>query len=242
MKRSMSERSPSGSSGASSRTSPVFRAASDCTTSSDSLVASAISSGVGSRRSVWRRYSAVRTMRDRAALPRERGEDRLADPPHGVGDELHALIGIEFARGGEQADVALADQIGERQAAVLVFLRHRDHEPQVALDEFLHGVLIAGAHLPRERDLLLLREQRSLGDLVQVLIEDVALVLVVPEPREQTPAPAAATATLRHAPFRRRDGGRGGSRGLGGGLLRRSRRFRFLPGARHLGLPYLGAL
>src|SRR6266536_3501973 len=34
----------------------------------DSFVASAISSGVGSRRSVWRRYSAVRTMRERSAV------------------------------------------------------------------------------------------------------------------------------------------------------------------------------
>jgi hypothetical protein len=46
----------------------VFSAASDCTTSSDSFVASAISSGVGSRRSVCRRYSAVRTMRDKSAV------------------------------------------------------------------------------------------------------------------------------------------------------------------------------
>src|SRR2546430_2994850 len=71
MKRSISERSPSGSSGASSRTSPVLSAASDCTTSSDSLVASEISSGVGSRRSVCRRNSAVRTMRDRSAVRSE---------------------------------------------------------------------------------------------------------------------------------------------------------------------------
>src|SRR4029077_7914387 len=68
MKRSISERSPSGSSGGASRTSPVLSAASDCTTSSDSLVASEISSGVGSRRSVCRRNSAVRTMRDRSAV------------------------------------------------------------------------------------------------------------------------------------------------------------------------------
>src|SRR3989449_405065 len=113
----------------------------------------------------------------RAALPRERGENRLADPPHGVRDELDALIGIELARRREQPDVALADDIGERQSAVLVFLGDRNHEAQVALHELLHRLLIAGADLPGERDLLLLRQQRSLRDLVQVLIEDVALVL-----------------------------------------------------------------
>src|SRR5436190_11571815 len=123
---------------------------------------------------------AVQRHADRAALTRERSEDRLANPPHGVRNELHALIGIELAGGGEQPDVAFADEIGERQPAVLILLRDRDHEPEVALHELLHRLLIAGAHLARERDLLLLREQWSLGDLVQVLVEDVALVLVRP--------------------------------------------------------------
>ena len=54
-KRSMRERSPSGSIGASSRTSPVLRAASDWTTSTERPVSWASSSGLGSRRSFWRR-------------------------------------------------------------------------------------------------------------------------------------------------------------------------------------------
>src|SRR5881394_285376 len=166
---------------------------------------------------------AVERHADRAALPRERGEDRLADPPHGVRDELHALIGIELARGGKQADVALADEISERQTAILVLLRDRDHEPQVALHELLHRLLVAGAHLARERDLLFLRKQRSLGDLVQVLVEDVALVLMMAEAREQTPAPAAAPALRGRLCLR----GGGGSGCRSGGL-------RLFPSARHL--------
>ena len=79
----------------------------------------------------------------RPALARERGQDRLADPPHGVGDELDALVGIEFAGGGEEADVALADQVGEREAAVLVLLGHRDDEAEVALHQLLHRLLVA---------------------------------------------------------------------------------------------------
>jgi len=130
-------------------------------------------------------------MRERSAV-RERGENRLADPPHGVRDELDALIGVEFARRREQADVALADEISERQPAVLVFLGDGNHEPQVALHELLHRFLIARANLASERDLLLLREQRSLGDLVEVLIEDVALVLVGAQTGEQAAAPATA--------------------------------------------------
>ncbi len=173
-------------------------------------MASAISSGVGSRRSV---------------CPRQRGEDRLPDPPDGVGDELHALIGVELARRREQPDVALADQVREREAAVLVLLGHGDDEAQVALDELLHRFLVAGADLAGERDLLLLREERRLRHLVEVLIEDVAFVLVVGEPGEQTPAPPALARGLGH---RRGDGGRGGGMtrrrprlrpGGGGGLL-----------------------
>src|SRR2546425_751763 len=142
-----------------------------------------------------------------APLARQRGEDRLPDPPDGVGDELHALIGVELARRREQPDVALADQVREREAAVLVLLGHGDDEAQVALDELLHRFLVAGADLAGERDLLLLREERRLRHLVEVLIEDVAFVLVVGEPGEQTPAPPALARGLGH---RRGDGGRGG--------------------------------
>ena len=123
--------------------------------------------------------SPVQRHAHRPALARKRGEDCLADPPHGVGDELDALIGIELTRGREQPDVALTDEIGERQPTVLVLLGDGNHEPQVALHELLHRLLIARANLPGERDLLLLRQQRSLGDLVEVLVEDVALVFVM---------------------------------------------------------------
>ena len=82
-----------------------------------------------------------------AALARERRQDGLTDPPHGVRDELDALIGIELPRGREQTDVAFADQIDERQAAVLVLLGDGDDEAQVALDQFLQRILVAGADL-----------------------------------------------------------------------------------------------
>ena len=166
----------------------MLSAASDCTTSTDSPVSCDSSSGLGSRRSFWRRISrrlddareiggAVERHADRAALPRERRENRLTNPPHGVRDELHALVGIELPRGGEQPDVPLADQVDEREAAVLVFLGDGDDEAQVALHELLERVLVAGADLPRELDLLRTLEQRVGADLVEVLVEDVALGL-----------------------------------------------------------------
>ena len=150
----------------------VLSAASDCTTSTERPVDIGDLLGRRLAAQLLPQVSDVRTMRERSAVrlsgtrtvrpvARERGEDRLADPPHGVGDELDALVGIELPRGGEQADVALADQVGEREAAVLVLLGDRDDEAEVALDQLLHRLLVAGADLPRDGDLLLRREQRA---------------------------------------------------------------------------------
>jgi hypothetical protein len=60
--------------------------------------------------------------------------------------------------GREQPDVPFSDQVGERETTVLVFLGHGDDEAQVALDQLLHRLLIAGAHLTGQGDLLLLGE------------------------------------------------------------------------------------
>src|SRR6478672_316150 len=80
---------------------------------------------------------AIQRNADGAALTRQRRQNRLTNPPHSVRDELHALIGIELTCSGEQTDVAFTDQIDERHAAVLILLRHRDYETQIALDELL---------------------------------------------------------------------------------------------------------
>ena len=42
-------------------------------------------------------------------------EDALADPPHGVGDELEATGLVELLGGLDQAQVALIDEVGEAQ-------------------------------------------------------------------------------------------------------------------------------
>ena len=131
-KRSMRERSPSGSIGASRRTSPVLRAASDWTTSTERP--GELGQFLGARLATqllsedFRRLddarevgSAVEGDADGAALARERRQDGLADPPDGVRDELDALVRVELPGGGEQADVALADQVDEGESAVLVY-------------------------------------------------------------------------------------------------------------------------
>ena len=125
---------------------------------------------------------AVERNANRAALARERREDRLTDPPHRVRDELHALIGIELPGSGEKADVAFADEIDERQTAVLIFLRHGDHEAQVALDELLECVLITSANLLGQVDLFRSFEERIGRDLIEVLVEDIAFGFIRSDP------------------------------------------------------------
>jgi hypothetical protein len=130
----------------------------------------------------------------RPPMAGERGENGLPDPPDRVRNELDALVRVELPGRGEQADVALADQVGEGQAPVLVFLGDRDHEAEVPLGQLLHGRLVAGPYLPGERDFLRRLEQRSLADLIEVLVEQVAIVLVDGDRRRR--ATAALLATL----------------------------------------------
>src|SRR6185312_7042824 len=112
-----------------------------------------------------------------ATLARERRQDCLTNPPDCVGDELHSLIRIELARSSEQTDVALTDQIDERETAVLVFLCDRDDEAQIALHQLLQRVRITRANLASDVYLFGALEQRICTDFVQVLIENVALWL-----------------------------------------------------------------
>src|SRR5215208_384285 len=134
---------------------------------------------------------AVERHAHRAPLARERRKDRLADPPDGVRDELDSLVGVELPRGREQPDVPLADQVDEREAAVLVLLGHRDHEAQVALHQLLQRVLIARADLPRELDLLHRLQEGVRAHFVEILVKDVALGLVRSDARRGRAAAAA---------------------------------------------------
>ncbi len=106
-----------------------------------------------------------------AALLGERLENRLADPPHRVGDELDALGLVELVGGADEAEVALVDQIGERDALVLVFLGDRDDEAEVAADQLVERLAVADADPLGEADFFLLRNQRVLADLAEVLVE-----------------------------------------------------------------------
>ena len=82
--------------------------------------------------------------------------------------------GSNFRAAVRRPTLPFADQVGERHAAVLVLLGHGNDEAQVARDQFLHRVLVAGADPPREGDFLLAGEEGRLADLEEILVEEVA--------------------------------------------------------------------
>ncbi len=73
----------------------------------------------------------------------------------------------------DETQVALLDQIGERQAAIQVMLGDADDQTQVVLDHLLPRLEVAGARRAGAFELLRGREQRALPDLVQVDLGDV---------------------------------------------------------------------
>ena len=131
--------------------------------------------------------------------------DRLADPPRGVRRELEALAPVELLDGVHQPEVALLDQVEQRQAGRLVLLGDRHHEAQVRLDELALGLLalaggaaqltllgrgellarvelcdrfVAGFDGFRETYLVVFGEQRVLPDVGQVETDEVFVVTV----------------------------------------------------------------
>ena len=78
---------------------------------------------------------------DGAAGVGDAAGDRLADPPRGVGRELEALAPVELLDGVHQAEVALLDEVEQRQARRLVLLGDRHDQAQVRLHERALGVL-----------------------------------------------------------------------------------------------------
>ena len=109
---------------------------------------------------------------DGARLLGERLEDRLADPPDGVGNELHALVGIELPDRLEQSFVADRDELGEIEPVSLVLLHVGDDEPEVRGHQPLGGFLVALLRPARETSLFGgVGYEGELLDVVEVLVE-----------------------------------------------------------------------
>src|ERR671919_244905 len=66
--------------------------------------------------------------------------DGLPDPPRGVRGELESPAPVEQLDGAHQAEIAVLDQVEQREALALVLPGHRNHQPEVRQDEPLAGL------------------------------------------------------------------------------------------------------
>src|SRR4051812_39432667 len=110
---------------------------------------------------------------DRAGLVGKRASDRLPDPPGRVRRKLEASAPVELLDCADQAEVALLDQVQERQPAAGVALGDRNHEAQVRLDQVVlrrHVVLLDALG---EANLVVLRQQRHAADRLEVQTDGV---------------------------------------------------------------------
>src|SRR2546423_2354575 len=74
-------------------------------------------------------------------------------------------------RGANEAEVALVDQIGERNALILVFLGDGDDEAEIGAHQRIECLLILLSDTLRELDLHLAVDEGKGADVPQVLIE-----------------------------------------------------------------------
>jgi len=86
------------------------------------------------------------------------------DPVHGVGHQTNALFGVKSLDRLHEADVALLDQIGLRQAIAQVLPGNGHHQTQVGEDQLPGGIQVV--LIPQAFGAVLLLLQREQGKAV----------------------------------------------------------------------------
>jgi hypothetical protein len=95
--------------------------------------------------------------------------DRSLDPPHRIGREPKALVGLEALDRLHQADVAFGDDFGDRQAVAAIAHGDLGHEPQMAGDELMCRIVVAVlAPALGQHEFLLRLQHREPPDLFQI--------------------------------------------------------------------------
>ena len=97
--------------------------------------------------------------------------DGLFDPPRAVGRKFTALRGIKPLDRLHQPNVALADQVQQRQSVTFVIMGDLNHQPEVGLDHLLTRLLVALFDPGSQFDLLIGGEEFHLANLAQVELD-----------------------------------------------------------------------
>ena len=98
-------------------------------------------------------------------------QDRLANPPHSIRDELEALRSVKASGCDHQTQVAFIDQVGQWQSKVLIPLGDADDEPQVGLHEFRQCCFVALLNPFSNGDFFLRRQADGAFDFMKILID-----------------------------------------------------------------------
>ena len=110
---------------------------------------------------------------DGSRLVHDGAFDGLADPPGCIGRETEPPLRIEFFHGANQAEVALLDQIEQRETTVDVTPSDLHDQAQVALDHAFAPGRIALLRQTREVHFLFGSEQGRETDFVEVKLSGV---------------------------------------------------------------------
>ena len=95
--------------------------------------------------------------------------DRGLDPPHGVGREAEALLGLEALHRLHQADIAFGDHFADRQAIAAIAHGDLGDEAQMAGDQLVRGVAVAVLLVALGEHVFLVRlEHRKLADFGEI--------------------------------------------------------------------------
>ena len=95
--------------------------------------------------------------------------DGGADPPHRVGREAEAAVGVEALDRLHHADIALRDQLGEGQTVAAIAHRDLGDEAQMARDQPMRGIGVFALFPALGEHVFLVRLQhRKLADLLEI--------------------------------------------------------------------------
>ena len=95
--------------------------------------------------------------------------DGGADPPHGVGGEPEAAVGVEALDRLHQADIALGDDLVHRQAVAAVAHGDLGDQAQMAGDQLVRGMeVVVLAPALGQHVLLALLQHREAADLAEI--------------------------------------------------------------------------
>src|SRR5438045_5260278 len=112
---------------------------------------------------------------NRLRLIGERAFDRLLDPPRGVGGKFSTLRRIEALDGFHQADVALRNQIEQRQSKIRIIVRDLNDQTQIRTNHQGASFLVAALNFSGEFNLLLWSEQWDLPTFSRASFSPISL-------------------------------------------------------------------